>query len=108
MANAMHIHHRQQFKKLEGISNYNNWKFAMQMQLIRGGLWIYVDGTLTDATKELQVLATIALGVQEHVYQEVRGHTTAKAAWDNLAKIYQNKSFGSQVALLTTYKCAVC
>uniref|UniRef100_T1J9B0 Uncharacterized protein n=1 Tax=Strigamia maritima TaxID=126957 RepID=T1J9B0_STRMM len=63
--------------------------------------WNYVDGTLKDATKELQALATIALGVQEHVYQEVLGHATAKAAWENLAKIYQNTSFRSQVALLT-------
>lgn len=67
-------------EKLEGISNWVNWKFAIKMLLTLDGLWECIAGTAADSTKDARALARISLSLQPNLYQIVRDATTSKEA----------------------------
>ena len=60
------------FEKLEGIANYIDWKFGMEIHLTNCQLWGCVDGTKTDNKMSKRVLASIISGVKSHIYTEIR------------------------------------
>lgn len=53
------------------------------MLLTLDGLWNFVEGTDTDATRDNRALARICLAVK--LFQYVRYATTAKEAWEELS-----------------------
>ncbi|KOB78926.1 putative retrovirus-related pol polyprotein from transposon tnt [Operophtera brumata] len=87
-------------EKLEGVSNYLNWKFAIKMLLTMDGLWNTIEGTETDLVRDQRALARIALCIKPALYQYIRNATTAKGAWKNLADIFENKGLLRSVLLL--------
>ncbi|KOB73565.1 putative retrovirus-related pol polyprotein from transposon tnt, partial [Operophtera brumata] len=87
-------------EKLEGVSNYLNWKFAIKMLLTMDGLWNTIEGTETDLVRDQRALARIALCIKPALYQYIRNATTAKGAWKNLADIFENKGLLRRVLLL--------
>jgi hypothetical protein len=87
-------------EKLEGMNNYNNRKFAVEMLLIHEGLWGCVEGTETDAKKDTRARAKIYLMVKPSAYAHLRPATSAKEAWDNLKKVYEDKGLTRRHGLL--------
>lgn len=87
-------------EKLEGVSNFLNWKFAIKMLLTMDGLWNTIEGTETDPVRDQRALARIALCIKPALYQYIRNATTAKEAWKSLADIFENKGLLRRVLLL--------
>lgn len=88
------------FDKLEGVSNYNTWKFQMKMVLTLEGLWNCIEKTDSDASRDQRALARICLGVKAACLQHVRHSDTAKKAWDSLANTFEDKGLYRRVLLL--------
>jgi hypothetical protein len=78
-------------EKLKGTSNYNNWKYAMQMCLIHEDLWECVDGTDRDPRKDRKAMAKICLMLKPCTYPHVRSTSSAKETWQNLQKVFKDK-----------------
>lgn len=88
-------------EKLEGVSNYNSWKFQMKMILTLEGLWKYVDGVNDgDTSLDQRALARICLSVKATCHQHVRHCTKAKDAWVKLASTFEDKGLYRRVLLL--------
>lgn len=93
---------------LEGVSNYNNWKFAMRMWLIHEDLWTCIKTELNSEgepveqsnTKLQKALAKICLFVKPCCYAHVREARTPKEAWNNLQKAYEDKGLIRRLGLL--------
>lgn len=85
--------------RLEGISNYNSWKFSMKMALTMDGLWECVEGN-GDAARDGRALARICLGLKSTCYQYVRDARTSKEAWTKLAQVFEDKGLYRRVVLL--------
>lgn len=94
------VHNITSIEKLDGISNYINWKFAVQMILTSERLWKCVTGGDTDADRDSIALARICLTLKPHLYQHVRGCTTSKQAWEKLQACFENKGLYRRVLLL--------
>lgn len=91
------------FEKLEGVSNYNNWKFLMKMTLTMEGLWScveIVEGNVIDPVKDQKALARICLAVKSSCLQYVRNATTARDAWASLSRVFEDKGIYRRVVLL--------
>lgn len=90
-----------QVDKLEGVADYNTWKFTMRMALTIEGLWDCVDGTdAVDAARDQRAPARICLGVRPVCYQYVREVSTAKEAWCKLKEVFEDKGLYRRVLLL--------
>ena len=91
--------------------NYHSWKFSMKMFLIGKDLWEIVQGTeilpreaavCSDAQKKFvrrcnQALATICLNISNSLQVYVRSVTTAKEAWDILAKHFEENTLTKKI-----------
>ncbi|KOB77348.1 Retrovirus-related Pol polyprotein from transposon TNT 1-94, partial [Operophtera brumata] len=89
-------------KKLEGVSNYNSWKFQMKMVLTLEGLWSCIGSadSQTDTSRDQKALARICLSVKAACHQHVRHCVKAKEAWDKLANTFEDKGLYRRVLLL--------
>jgi hypothetical protein len=98
------------FEKLSGRENYNDWKFSMQMALIYSDLWQCIEGyPEEDKTKpeegeriDQKALAKICLMVNPVTYPHVRTANTAKEAWTNLQKAYEDRGLYRRLSLFKT------
>lgn len=88
--------------KLKGRENFNTWKFAMQVYLEHEDLWKCVDGTETDERKITRARAKIILSIDSVNYVHVQTASTAKQAWDNLCKAFDDDGLTRRVGLLRT------
>lgn len=93
--------------KLDGQSNYNSWKFLMELCLIDEDLWDCVStqidadtATPAEIKKDQRARAKICLSVEPHALIYVRNATTAKGAWDNLKNAFENKGLTRRLSLL--------
>lgn len=88
--------------KLNGIEDYNNWKFAMKMLLMREKLWQQVRGDEEefDEEKSMEALTLICLHVEPHIYPHVRNANRGKEAWDALAKVFEDKGINRRIGLI--------
>ena len=91
--------------------NYHSWKFSMKMFLIGKDLWEIVQGTEvlpreavvgSEAQKKFVrrcnlALATICLNVTNNLQVYVRSVTTAKEAWDVLAKHFEENTLTKKI-----------
>ncbi|KAG6465891.1 hypothetical protein O3G_MSEX015473 [Manduca sexta] len=95
-----------QFEKLKGIENYSTWKFTMKMTLIHEDLWDCITEECDDVQdkdyekKSLKALAKICLSVNAPAFPHVRNAKTAKEAWSNLSKAYEDKGLCRRLSLL--------
>lgn len=104
------------FVKLNN-SNYFNWKFRMEMFLVKEKLWKIVLGnpmhnpgvdassTQTSAyntwiEKDESARAIIGLHVEDDQYGLIRGKSTAKEFWNALKEQHEKDSFGNKVTLM--------
>lgn len=87
-------------EKLEGVKNYNNWKFMMKMSLIIDNLWNCILGTDDDSNRGQRALAKICLNVQPLCHAHVREATTAKEAWEKLQAAFEDKGLCRRLTLL--------
>ena len=97
-------------EKLTG-DNYHHWKFQMKMCLIGKDLWEIVTGAETlpaDASAEEQrkfrkrenlALATVCLSVATNLQIYVRSAESAKEAWENLEKHFEEKSLSRRSSI---------
>ncbi|KAJ2943165.1 hypothetical protein O0L34_g18874 [Tuta absoluta] len=91
------------FEKLEGVSNFNTWKFQMTMTLKLEDLWSCIDvaeGVVVDVKKDTKALARISLAIKTTCIQYVRSAKTAKDAWNALCAVFEDKGFYRRVMLL--------
>ncbi|KPJ13060.1 Copia protein [Papilio machaon] len=91
-------------ERLRGSSNYVSWKFSMRMLLILENIWNCVESTsqsaTTDTQRDQRALARICLSVEPALYQYVRDAKTASEAWNNLAKVFEDRGLYRRVLLL--------
>lgn len=95
-------------EKLSGRENYADWKFAMKMVLMHENLWFCVDGYPDDdqtpakdkTRKEEKALSRICLSVKKEIFPHVSSCKTAKEAWDNLAKAFEESGLSGRLSLL--------
>lgn len=90
-------------EKLKGVQDYHNWKFQVKMLLIHEDLWNCVtsEGSV-DEKQDLKALAKICLCVSTAAYPHVRTARTAREAWDNLSKAYEDRGLSRRLGLLRT------
>lgn len=87
-------------------TNFESWKFNVQMLLIRDELWKYVEDAApnpeTDAWKkgDQKTRATIALLVGANQRRLIQKCTTAKQTWEALVSHHQKSSITSVLAML--------
>lgn len=77
----------------------------MKMVLIHDELWDCVGETenkCEDAKKQEKALAKIALSVQPKVFPQIRNAKTAREAWTNLQKAYEDRGLCRRLSLLRT------
>ncbi|KOB79025.1 Retrovirus-related Pol polyprotein from transposon TNT 1-94, partial [Operophtera brumata] len=86
--------------KLDGMSNYNTWKFCMKMALTLENLWHCIQGNEVVDYQDQRALARICLAVKPHCYQYVQNAKTSKEAWSNLAKVFEDTGLYRRVLLL--------
>ena len=77
------------FEKLDGASNYMDWRFAMKSHLIICDLWDYVDGFREDERQAERALGAIVSGVKAHLFSSIRECTSGTKVWETLEKLYQ-------------------
>lgn len=87
-------------EKLDGPTNFHTWKFTMQNILTLEGLWETITGIDKDVQNDRRTLARICLALKPSLYQYVRSAKTAAEAWNNLAKIFEDKGLYRRVLLL--------
>lgn len=89
--------------KLDGMNNYNSWKFMAKMVLMGMDLWDCVDTssqTQVDSKRDQRALATICLNIKTHCHVHVTNAKSAREAWSNLSKIYEDNGLSRRLSLL--------
>lgn len=91
--------------KLKGMEDYNDWKFAMKMLLLREKLWTCIQicpdpNKVDEIDRDSEALSLICLYVEPNIYPYVRETETAKHAWDNLARVFEDKGVNRRISLL--------
>lgn len=83
------------FSKLKGRENYDLWKISAKSYLVIKGLWscILTEPTATkteEIEKDLKALSELTLLLDENLYSYIAGAKTAKQAWMNLEKSFED------------------
>lgn len=88
--------------KLKGTSNYPNWKFLVKNYLENKNWWHIVEkDDICDGDKDVDRKArtTICLLLEPECFTHVYNVKTAREAWINLQKVYDDKSWGRRIRL---------
>lgn len=84
-------------------NNFTIWKYRIEMVLKARKLWKYVEAEAGDdkaeIEKEQEALAQIALSVSDNVVGHIRGTKTAKAAWEKICSVFEQKGLATQIFL---------
>lgn len=86
--------------KLKGRDNYDEWKLAAKWQLQIKGFWPCIEGTDTDQAKNMIAIATIGSMLESSCYACILDCETGKAAWNALAKMYDDNGTLRRMDLL--------
>lgn len=93
------------FSKLRGRENYDTWKLAAKSFLVIKGLW-WCTQKEPDASKpaetenDLKAWSELILLLDENLYSYIANTTTAKSAWENLEKSFEDSGLSRKVELL--------
>jgi len=96
--------------RLEGISNYLQWKARMTAVLKENKLWAFVSTTVAPPVadpialdihevKEARTQRLLLDGVKDHLIPHLAEKLTAKGMWDTLKSLYENKNENRKMAL---------
>lgn len=93
------------FTKLKGRENFDIWKVSAKSYLVIKGLWSCIlkeptAGKIDEMEKDLKALSEITLLLDETIYSYISGATTAKMAWENLEKSFEDNGLSRKVELL--------
>lgn len=93
------------FSKLKSRENYDLWRISAKSYLVIKGLWscVSTEPTATkteEFEKDLKALSELTLLVDENLYSYLAGAETAKQAWDNLEKSFEDSGLCRKVELL--------
>lgn len=86
--------------------NYFNWKYKMQLLLIKEKVWYTISKdkptTLTEEwTEDDQLaIALIGLNIEDNQLPHVRKTTEAKAAWNALKTMHEKDTLVTKVTLM--------
>lgn len=86
-------------EKLKGRENYSTWKFSIENYLEYEDLLKCIDGTETDAKKNVKAKASLNLSIDKTVQVHVKSAKTAKEIWDNLKTTFEDHGAGRKVTL---------
>lgn len=93
-------------KKLMGRQNYDTWKIYAKSFLVIRGFWACTQAKLEeeaaakDKETDLKAWSEINLLVHESVLSYIIDTSTAKEAWDNLQKAFEDSGLCRKVELL--------
>lgn len=93
------------FSKLKGRENFDIWKISAKSFLVIKGLWSCILKEPTadkseEIEKDLRALSELTLLLDESIYSYISGATTAKSAWENLEKSFEDSGLSRKVELL--------
>lgn len=93
------------FSKLKGRENFDIWKISAKSFLVIKGLWSCVlkepnANKPEELEKDLKALSEITLLLDENLYSYISSATTAKSAWENLEKSFEDSGLSRKVELL--------
>lgn len=94
------------FERLKGRENFSEWKTGARAYLTSEGLWSEMTKTLTTAATVAEkaqndkALAELILLLEPSLYSYVEEISEAKAAWNSLLEIYEDKGAVRKVTLL--------
>jgi hypothetical protein len=63
-------------------------------------LWKCVTGDVTDEGKNMKARSRILLATEPHIYIHVEDTATAKDAWNNLARTFEDAGQNNRIALM--------
>ncbi|KAJ6635313.1 Retrovirus-related Pol polyprotein from transposon TNT 1-94 [Pseudolycoriella hygida] len=89
-------------EKLDGRSNYTDWKFAVQAYLEHEGLWKCVLGTETDNQKLVKAKSKLILLIKPTNFTHIQTCETAKEIWDALSTAFNDSGLSRRVSLMRT------
>lgn len=87
-------------ERLKGRENFDTWKFAVQAYLEDLELWECITATEPDKKKDTKCRSKLILLVEPVNYVHIQNTTTAKQAWENLSKAFQDDGLTRRVGLL--------
>lgn len=93
------------FSKLKGRENYDLWRISAKSYLVIKGLWSCITtepaaDKVDQIEKDLKALSELTLLLDENVYSYISDAVTAKQAWNNLEKSFQDSGLSRKVELL--------
>lgn len=93
------------FSKLRGRENFDIWKISAKSYLVIKGLWSCIlkapnAEKMDEMEKDLKALSELTLLLDESIYSYIAGATTAKSAWENLEKSFEDSGLSRKVELL--------
>ncbi|CAB3235495.1 unnamed protein product [Arctia plantaginis] len=92
------------FEKLKGATNYEDWKFQMELYLIHEDLWKYTMVTPEDDEMEIKqdqlARAKIGLMVEKDCLGYLRHTKNTRQAWEALRKVFENDEGNNSSKLL--------
>lgn len=86
-------------RKLQGRANWDTWKFAVQAYLEHEDLWSAVTND-DNEKKSTKARSKIILLIDEINYTHVKTTKTAKEAWENLQKAFEDTGMCRRMGLL--------
>jgi hypothetical protein len=99
--------------RLEGISNYLQWKVRIAVVLRENKLWVFLSTTMTMSSSnpialdlheviEARAQRIILDGVKHHLIPHLAEKLTAKEMWDALINLYENRKMALRDKLHST------
>lgn len=93
------------FSKLKGRENYDLWKVSAKSYLVIKGFWSCISKEPTESKtdemeKDLKALSELTLLLDESIYSYISNAVTAKQAWSNLEKSFEDSGLSRKVDLL--------
>jgi hypothetical protein len=91
--------------KLNG-SNYQTWKFKVELLLIKDDLWEVVNEAPPDevtaewSAKDRKARATIGLLIEDSQLNLIRKENTARSTWNALKQYHEKSTLSNKVSLL--------
>jgi hypothetical protein len=92
--------------RLDGISNYLQWKVRLSVVLKENKIWSYVDSIVADPIaldlheiKEAEAQRIIMDGVKDHLIPHLAEEKTAKEMSDALKNLFEAKNENRKMAL---------
>lgn len=98
----MSQHQSLPIERLKGRENFDTWKFAVQAYLEDLELWECITETDPDKKKDTKCRSKLILLIEPVNYVHIQNTTTAKQAWENLSRAFQDDGLTRRVGLLRT------